>query len=100
MTHGAHQFVLMKKACAKLATAVTTAQASPAIPDTAMQQEYQVTLTTLATAAAGCQGAISYKPDGDEYVVAQENATTLNQATSALITGAKDLYVATYTIKP
>ena len=99
MAHGANQFVEMKKACTKLATAVTTAQAGPAIPDTAMQLEYQGSLTNLATAAADCNGAISYKQDGDEHVVATENATTLSQATSALVTGAKDLYVATYTIK-
>jgi hypothetical protein len=99
MAHGLHQFVEMKMACAKLAAAVTTVKAGPAIPDATMQQGYQGALGMLTTAAADCQGAISSKPDGDEYVQTQENTTTLNQATSALNTGAKDLYIATYHIE-
>ena len=97
MAHGVGQFVEMKMACVKLAAAVTAAQANPPIPDATMQQGYQEALGIFTTATADCQGAISYKQNGDENVQATVN-TTLNQATSALTTGAKDLYSATYAI--
>jgi len=99
MAHGVGQFVEMKMACAKLASAVTTAKAGPAIPDAAMQLGYLGALGMFTTAAADCQAAISFKPDGDEYVQTQENTTMLSQATSALTTGSKDLYMATYHIR-
>ena len=99
MAHGLGQFVEMKMACGKLAAAVTTAEAGPAIPDAPMQLGYHGALGMFTTAAADCQAAITYKPDGDEYVQTQENTTILNQATSALTTGSKDLYMATYHIR-
>ncbi len=98
MTHGVGQFTEMKIACARLAAAVTTAQANVQIPDAAMQQEYHVALGLFATATAQCQGAISYKQAGDENVQTTVNTTALNQATSGFTTGSRDLYSATYAI--
>lgn len=92
---GLHEYVEMKAACAKLAASVTTAQAAPSIPDTAMQALYAMALTKLAKGAEQCQAAISQQPDGDEYIVTTENQAVLHASESALASGSKDLYRAT-----
>jgi hypothetical protein len=99
MTHAARQFLLMRQACATLAADVRSAQQSPPIPDTAMETAYKRALAGLGKAAAECRAAISSHQEGVEDVEVHENTALLDEATSGLSTGAKDLYLATETIK-
>ncbi len=92
MTHDVRQFLEMKQACSKLAAAVTNARAKAPIPDAAMERLYKRALGELATAAADCHAAISYRQNGVEDVVVHENSTLLDRAMAAAVAGAKDLY--------
>jgi hypothetical protein len=99
MAHGAGQFVQMRQACSKLATAVRIAQTQAPIPDAAMQKLYAKALTEMAQGAAGCQAAISSHLQGEEDLVVHKDTTMLNRAMSLIAAGAKDLYRATGKIK-
>lgn len=96
---GVKQYSSAKFACSKLAGNVVTAQAGPAIPDTAMQALYAKALTELAKGAAGCRSAISTKPTGDETVDTNVDSAMLHQALSELSAGAGDIFRATAEIQ-
>jgi hypothetical protein len=99
MAGGVGHFAAMRLACVQLAAAVTAARAQPPIPDAALQKWYRAALSELAKAAAHCQAAISFKPNGDEDIATDHNATLLNLARSEFAAGAKDLYRATASIR-
>jgi hypothetical protein len=99
MAHGARQFVEMKQACSKLATAVTTARAMAPIPDAAMQRLYGKALAEMAKGAADCRAAISSHREGVEDLVVHEDTSMLNRAMSLIAAGANDLYHAIGKIK-
>jgi hypothetical protein len=92
---GLREYVAMRAACSRLATSVATAQASPPIPDAAMQTAYATALTKLARGARECRAAISQQPDGDEYIVTTENPAKLRASAAALASGSHDLFRAT-----
>jgi hypothetical protein len=96
---GLREYVTMKAECAQLAVSVATAQASPPIPDAAMQTLYASALSELARGAEECRAAISQKADGDEYNVTTENSAILRASASAFVTGSKNLYRATAQIQ-
>ena len=96
---GLRFFAPMRQACVRLASAVTAAQAEPAIPDTTMQRQYMAALATLAKAVTYCEAAISVSPYGDEGVETHVNTAILDQARSAFAAGAGALYQATAQIK-
>jgi hypothetical protein len=95
---GARQYVNMRTACNQLVHSVSTAEAGPQIPVTAMQTVYGQALTELAKGAADCQAAITLKP-GDESLQTKVNATTLGQSTSELAAGARDIFRSTALIE-
>jgi hypothetical protein len=95
MAHGASQYPEMKAACVALASAVTTAQDAPALPDATMQREYQISLDTFKTGAAECQAAIAQHAEGVEDTVTNVNSALMKTAVAKIGTGMSDLYIAT-----
>jgi hypothetical protein len=96
---GVRLYAPMRRACSKLTSAITAAQAGPPIPQAGLQKQYTGALTTLAKAAAYCQAAISEHPYGDEGVSTHENAAVLHEAMTTFAAGARELYAATAQIK-
>jgi hypothetical protein len=96
---GLKLFAAMRRACSKLAAAVSAARAGPPIPDAAMQQRYLTSLASLAMGAGYCQAGITARPYGDEAVQTRENGTALGRSMVAFAAGAGELYQATETIK-
>jgi hypothetical protein len=96
---GVKQYSSAKYSCTQLASNVVTAQAGPAIPDSAMQALYSKALTELAKGAAGCRSAISSKPSGDETASTSVDTAMFHQALSELSVGATDIFRATAEIQ-
>jgi hypothetical protein len=92
---GVRLYPEMKQACVLLASSIATAQAAPAIPDSAIQRSYARVLSGLVGAAADCRGAISVRPEGDEGQTIKLDKTLLSRAVAELAAGAKKLYTAT-----
>jgi hypothetical protein len=96
---GVKEYALMRMACVQLAAEVATAQATPPIPDAAMQRLYAKALADFAKGAADCRAAVSQRPTGDETIQTRENAALLHRALSLVAAGSTDLYRATAEIE-
>lgn len=77
-----------QSACARLASAVTAAETSPAIPDPAAARWLTRALARLQESAADCQAGAS-----------SDDAALINKGTAAMIAGEADLGRATAAIK-
>jgi hypothetical protein len=84
-------YTAMRSACDTVAASVKAAGTNPPIPDSTLQNQYSAALTLLAKAASDCLAAISEQPDGDEYVLTEENPTLLQQAQSEFNNGIKNV---------
>jgi hypothetical protein len=91
---GLKMYAPMKLACAQLASEVSTAQAGPPIPDSAMQRLYTKALAGLSRAAADCHNAISIRVDGED-VSTHVNRTLLNRSRVVFAAASTKLYRAT-----
>jgi hypothetical protein len=99
MAHGASQYKEMRAACDTLTGAVSTANAAPPIPDTAMQRMYAKALTAFNTGATNCLTAISQHQEGVEDTVTHVNSAEMKTVVTELNTGMTDLYVATEALR-
>jgi hypothetical protein len=92
---GVRLFGPMRNACSGLASEVSAAKLSPAIPDAQTQGSYSAALHALGTAAAECRSAISVQAHGDEGLQTEEQPSLLHRSEADLAAGAKDLYQVT-----
>jgi hypothetical protein len=92
---GLRLFGVMKDACSKLTTAVTSAKTGPPMPGAGLQGRYARALVTLAAAAADCQAAISAAPSGDEGVDIHRDPRLFHRSVAELASGGRQLYRAT-----
>jgi hypothetical protein len=99
MAQSTREYSEMRQACGSLASAVQSAQAAPAIPDSAMEAKYTAALTAFKAGAAECSAAIAQSLEGVEDTVTTVNHAELNQSVTELETGLTDLYVATETLR-
>jgi hypothetical protein len=92
---GVRLYPELRQACVSLAASIATAQAAPAIPDSAMQHSYAGVLSGLSGAAADCRTAISVHAQGDEGLTIKLDKTLLSRALAELAADARKLYTAT-----
>ncbi len=87
MAHAAREYIVMRQACVRLASAVVVANESEQIPDAAMGKLYERARTLLAAGAADCEVGIVSQREGVEDMVTHTKASLLNQAVTDLNTG-------------